>query len=844
MKKLVFCLCLLLTCVALLCACSPEQQTPTPELGSPTLIYELNSDGNGYTVIGVSDEVTTDLVIPSHHEGLPVTAIGEDAFDSYGSEKLEEYGTGNRLLESVPLGITITVPETVTEIGAYAFEWAVALREIIFKGTSRLKSIGEKAFEGCVALRSIALPEGVTSIGANAFATCASLTHLTLPASVVEIGENAFDNCPKLIEICNLSALPVTAGSSEYGASSVKNVYTPSKGESMLKRTEDGCLYFDNGSECCLVDYEGTYTDLVLPQTFGGKPYEILPYAFLLTRLKSLTLPDGMTSIPERNFYLSLIERIIIPEGVTSIGHSAFSHCSELQTVVLPASIESLDMYAFSICARLTDVTFAAGCHLQEIGYGAFSECKSLTSITLPDGVTSIGNSAFSDCTSLTSISIPDGVTSIGNGAFFNCSSLKSISIPKGVSELPDGILAGCASLESVTLPHISDGGGNNILFYSDFFLELFGTNPFEGAIATSNLFSPGNTYYLPATLEQVSISKGILPSVYFYGLSTVKHITIGAEVSFLSITSLFADLTALESITVESGNALYHSSDNCLIETATGKLIATCKSSVIPTDGSVTSIGEYAFCNASWLTSLTIPASITTIADGAFTGCTSLTDISISEDNTSYHWVDGYLIETASGRLIWGNASAIIPDDGSVTSIAPSAFKGCLGLRAIVIPESVATIGENAFFGCESLVSLTISNGVAEIGSNAFADCKSLTSLVIPGSVTNIDSGLFGGCEALTSIVLLHGVTSIGECAFLRCTSLTTVTIPVSVTRLEAFIFYDCASLTDIIYEGSIADWQAIQKSDTIDWDASAGEYVITCTDGRITKNGIPEFN
>ena len=91
------------------------------------------------------------------------------------------------------------------------------------------------------------------------------------------------------------------------------------------------------------------------------------------------------------------IKSITIPDGVTSIGDGAFYGCSSLQSIAIPDGVTS-------------------------IGYGAFYGCSSLQSIAIPDGVTSIKNLAFYGCSSLQSIEIPDGVTSIGDYAFDGCS--------------------------------------------------------------------------------------------------------------------------------------------------------------------------------------------------------------------------------------------------------------------------------------------------------------------------------------------------------------------------------------------------------------------------------------
>ena len=56
----------------------------------------------------------------------------------------------------------------------------------------------------------------------------------------------------------------------------------------------------------------------------------------------------------------------------------------------------------------------------------------------------------------------------------------------------------------------------------------------------------------------------------------------------------------------------------------------------MIPSDGSVTSIGAYAFYGCSGLTSITIPSSVTSIGNSAFYNCSGLTSITIPYRVTS----------------------------------------------------------------------------------------------------------------------------------------------------------------------------------------------------------------
>jgi hypothetical protein len=93
-----------------------------------------------------------------------------------------------------------------------------------------------------------------------------------------------------------------------------------------------------------------------------------------------------------------------------------------------------------------------------------------------------------------------------------------------------------------------------------------------------------------------------------------------------------FSNCDRLTKITVEEENPVYHSEGNCLIETESKTLVIGCQTSIIPTDGSVTSIGNGAFGYCSGLTSIVIPDSVTSIGAGAFNGCDRFTSIVIPD--------------------------------------------------------------------------------------------------------------------------------------------------------------------------------------------------------------------
>ncbi len=78
------------------------------------------------------------------------------------------------------------------------------------------------------------------------------------------------------------------------------------------------------------------------------------------------------------------------------------------------------------------------------------------------------------------------------------------------------------------------------------------------------------------------------------------------------------------------------------------------------------------------------------------------------------------------------------------------------------------------------------------------------------------------------TVSVILNG-------AFGNLSALETVTIPTTVTKIQKYAFYGCTSLTAIRFQGTMEQWNAIEKG--TDWDKETGNYTVYCTNGEILK-------
>jgi len=645
------------------------------------------------------------------------------------------------------------IPDSVTTIGDYAFQWCHSLESIEIPAS--VTAIGESVLLGCYSLESIdvdtnnvnftsengvlfnksrttlfvypprktdtsyIIPGSVTTIGDYAFEWCENLENIQIPDSVTSIGEGAFDETAYYNDETNWT---------------------------------DGVLYL--GNHLIKADWE---------------------------------LPEQYT----------------IPDGIKTIAGLAFEGCDGLESIKIPDSVTTIGDYAFSNCFYLSDVDLGSG--VTTIGEGAFEGRNSLESIKIPDSVTSIGNLAFAYCDYLTNVTIGSGVTTIGEGAFDECYNIENVYY-KGYEEkwnsIDIGVFNECltqnvtfldgdytykmssgevtiigfnASVSgTITIP--SEINGHPVTTIGDYAFEW--CDGLESIVIPDSVATIGeDAFEWCDSLESIqipdsvtSIGEGAFENTAYYNDET--NWTDG--VLYIGNHLIKADWELSGQYTIPYG-----------IKTIADWAFNQCDSlESIKMPDSVTTIGDYAFRDCTSLADVDLGSGVTTIGERSFVWCGSLESIKIPDsvtsigayafDKTDYYgdetnWTDGVLY--LGNHLIEANRDIsgeyIIPY--GIKTIADLAFEGCDGLESIKIPDSVTTIGDYAFSACERLADVDLGSGVTTIGEGAFEGCYA-QSIKIPDSVTIIGDYAFYACELLADVDLGSGVTTIGESAFDEC--------------------------------------------------------------------------
>lgn len=638
-------------------------------------------------------------------------------------------------------------------------------------------------------VKKIIIGQGVTSVGKHAFYNCKNATEIEIGNSVKKIASCAFGSTftsvtiPASVTSIDKYAFTSAAASQGYYVDPQNQYYS---------NDEKGVLFDKNKTQLqhAPLNLNGKY---VVPDTVTT----LVDYCFDgCDKLTELEVGNSVTAIQTSAFgTCTHMKTLTIGNGVQDVGN-LFSRCNlpELETLNLGSGFTKIE-YLHNLPSVMNINVSASNTSYTSVDGILYSKdktilekfpCGRIGTFQIPEGVTCVRG--FANC-KIENLVIPEGITRLEK--FSGCKNLTELQIPDSVTELGSASFENCTNLEKVKL-------SNKIKKLDQF--------SFNGCSKLKEVILPEKL----ETIEQYA----------FEDCVSLTEITLPKKLNSLE-RGTFSGCTTLSKVTF-TGSAPY------IDESAFENVSAVCyypKNNLSWTEDKMANYRG----NLTWLSyevnefegeehTYTVPDTNATLAYQI-------------DENTSTAIITKCNID-ATGMLT-------IPDaiDGyRVVEIGAEAFKECVGLEDVTIPQTVTKIGEKAFIGCKKLAHITIPEGITEIKAYTFSGCgltslefpeslveigdyafqnlkmqeltipehikvfgkgifanSALRDVVLPDNLSNIPDNTFENNYYLHNVKLPQSLVTIGDAAFAQCYELYSMELPEGVTSIGNSAFSGC---------------------------------------------------
>ena len=799
-------------------------------------LENLVFDAAAGTITGYTG-YSTRLDIPETIDGVPVTAVGDNAFQghrylcyltlpegltSIGNEAFMDATTllhvefpstlkniGDRAFCRSYRGKTMELPEGLESIGAEAFVYAAV--EGALHLPEGLKTIGDSAFLQCW-IRELYVPSTVEKIGSRAFADSGSLSYLAFDFhEMIDLASDAFSGCPaadldlpwdssvenqeayKLVmaEQCPDCTVwinnPITGGVAEYpdnsdpGFSMAENVWTSYSGD-----TPNLTIWtdYDGYNVTALGDglFKGSQTIRSFYPHHCGWFTTIGNEAFADSTLEYMEMFGSITTIGDGAFRnCANLKEMTLPSSVTSIGAGAFQNCASIKELTIPASVTAIGAGAFEGCQGLEKVTIL--CDASLVGEGAFAGCSNLTEVSVAKGA--IPANCFADSI-VTTLTLGEEVAAVGDGAFAN-SKLEKIEIPGSISTIGAGAFQNCTNITELSIPAS---------------VTSIGAGAFEGCqglekvtiLCDASLLGEG-AFAGCANLTEAAVVKGAIPANCFAD-SAVTTVTLGEEVTAAGDRA-FAG-TTIGALVIPA---------NMEINVAAFEGLSTegFRMSDLASDEQL----------AAWNEALNTPWYCPMVRKSEKSSFEKMPFVPSPEEDFEFDEMTGtiglYLgndVDVVIPRSIGGVAVKRIgmnvfdrAEDYTNTEVETDQTEW-LHLRSVVIPETVTEIEDSAFEYCQQLETLVCYGPLDTAGRGTFMKCRSLKDVVFVNGVKKMDNYLFLGCESLKNVWYKGQLDYVGEDTFRGCA---VESLVINAKEIFGTAFRECTSLKEIHLRGGV---------------------------------------
>ena len=550
----------------------------------------------------------------------------------------------------------------------------------------------------------------VEVIGTGAFQSSASITSLTFPETVKLLEGSVGGWCDSLTGISLPQSLQVIGDGCFSSEASLEQLTIP--------------------SQVCYIGSNSFYFCSNLKSiTFEGECPVIGLWAF--TEIS----PDAVIYVPDDQLeaYISALENAGCTAAVQPSGQNAAARepVSDLENLVFDAATGTITGYT-GYSTRLDIPENIDGVQVTAVGDQVFQGNRFLCYLTLPEGLTSIGNEAFMDVTTLLHVEFPSTLKTIGDRAF--CHSYRGTTM-----ELPEG-------LESIGAEAFVYAGVQGALYLPEG-LKSIGDSAFLQCWAQE--------LYVPSSVEEIgSLAFADSGSLMYLAFDLYEMIDLapdafsGCPVADLDLPwdSSFENQEAYKQVMAEQcpdctvwinnpvtgGVAEYP--DNSDPGFAMTENVWSSYSGDTPDLTIWTEYDDY---------------KVTALGDGLFKGCQTI--------RSFYPHHCGWFT-TIGNEAFADSTLEYIEMFGSITTIGDGAFRNCVNLKEMTLPDSVTSIGAGAFQNCAGITELTIPASVTSIGAGAFEGCQGLEKVTILCDASLLGEGAFAGCANLTEAMMMKG--------------------------------------------------------------------------------------
>ena len=332
-----------------------------------------------------------------------------------------------------------------SEIGSEYQFTTPGLHSILLRYTD-FTEIPPSCFTECINIINVRVPDSVTNIGNSAFYGCSRLVKFKWPSKTVSIYGSTFDGCSSLERIYFNGRVVITGGQNQFrGCGKLRHVYFDTldnlmrstfygtKNESLFyhpcSQTKEGHLYI-GGEEVF---------DVTIPEGYGTINNSNFAFYKYVT---AVTFSSSVKTIGNASFYKCGIKSLSLPDGLTTIRDLTFRGCSGATgSLYIPDTVTSIGSDAFRDCSGFTSLHLST--RLTGIPDNCFYNCVGFTgNLVIPDSVTVIKGSAFYGCSGFTGdLIVPDSVKNIYGQAFAHCSGFDNIVITGLTADINAGYI-------------------------------------------------------------------------------------------------------------------------------------------------------------------------------------------------------------------------------------------------------------------------------------------------------------------------------------------------------------------------------------------------------------------